>query len=398
MSDGTVPRPARRFAGVGFSEIVVVRNRVMDLLAAGHKVWRFEGGEPWMGTPDPVKGAMGAALARGETRYAPSSGIPDLRAAILEKVRVRNGIPAEPESPIVVNGGMQGLYAAFATLLDPGDEVLMFSPYWTPILDLVAYHEAKAVLVPTDEARREGLTAALARRTTPRTKLLYWNSPNNPTGDVFPRREVEEVAAFARERGLAVVSDEAYEDLVYEGEPNVPIASLPGMYERTLTVYTLSKSYSMTGWRIGYVIAPKAYQTAVKTVVLYTTNGVSTPTQWAAVEAIRRGTEFVAEWRNGYRARRDRLVAGLKGAGFELDAPRAALYLFPKTPAWLGADSRAAAKTLLDGARVATVPGVVFGPEGEGHLRFSFSVSEEMIAGGVEALAAFATQSVEARR
>lgn len=398
MSDGTVPRPARRFAGVGFSEIVVVRNRVMDLLAAGHKVWRFEGGEPWMGTPDPVKGAMGAALARGETRYAPSSGIPNLRAAILEKVRVRNGIPAEPESPIVVNGGMQGLYAAFATLLDPGDEVLMFSPYWTPILDLVAYHEAKAVLVPTDEARREGLTAALARRTTPRTKLLYWNSPNNPTGDVFPRREVEEVAAFARERGLAVVSDEAYEDLVYEGEPNVPIASLPGMYERTLTVYTLSKSYSMTGWRIGYVIAPKAYQTAVKTVVLYTTNGVSTPTQWAAVEAIRRGTEFVAEWRNGYRARRDRLVAGLKGAGFELDAPRAALYLFPKTPAWLGADSRAAAKTLLDGARVATVPGVVFGPEGEGHLRFSFSVSEEMIAGGVEALAAFATQSVEARR
>jgi aspartate aminotransferase len=397
MTDGTFPRPARRFAGVGFSEIVVVRNRVMDLLAAGHKVWRFEGGEPWMGTPDPVKAAMGAALARGETRYAPSSGIPDLRSAILEKVRVRNGIPAEPESPIVVNGGMQGLYAAFATLLDPGDEVLMFSPYWTPVLDLVAYHEAKAVLVPTDEARREGLAAALARKTTPRTKVLYWNSPNNPTGDVFPRREVEEVAAFARERGLAVVSDEAYEDLVYEGDPCVPIASLPGMYERTLTVYTLSKSYSMTGWRIGYVIAPKAYQTPIKTVVLYTTNGVSTPTQWAALEAIRRGTEFVAEWRTGYRARRDRLVAGLRAAGFELDAPRAALYLFPKTPAWLGSDSRAAARTLLDGACVATVPGVVFGPKGEGHLRFSFSVSEEMIAGGVEALAAFATQTAGAR-
>jgi aspartate aminotransferase len=273
----------------------------------------------------------------------------------------------------------------------------MFSPYWTPILDLVAYHEAKAVLVPTAEARREGLTAALARRTTPRTKVLYWNSPNNPTGDVFPRAEVEEVAAFARERGLAVISDEAYEDLVYEGDPPVPIASLPGMYERTLTVYTLSKSYSMTGWRIGYVVAPKAYQTAIKTVVLYTTNGVSTPTQWAALEAIRRGTEFVAEWRKGYRARRDRLVAGLRAAGFELEAPRAALYLFPKTPPWLGADSRAAAKALLDGARVATVPGIVFGPEGEGHLRFSFSVSEEMIAGGCEALAAFAGQTAATR-
>ena len=398
VTEGSSPRPARRFGGVGFSEIVVVRNRVMELLAAGHKVWRFEGGEPWMATPDPVKTAMSAALARGETRYAPSSGIPDLRAAILEKVRVRNGIPADAESPIVVNGGMQGLFAAFAALLDPGDEVLMFSPYWTPILDLIAYHEAKMVLVPTAQARREGITQALAQRTTARTKVLYWNSPNNPTGDVFSRQEVEEVAAFARERGLAVISDEAYEDLVYEGEPPVAVASLPGMSERTLTVYTLSKSYSMTGWRIGYVIAPKAYQSAIKTIVLYTTNGVSTPTQWAALEAIRRGTEFVAEWKTGYRVRRDRLVAGLRAAGFELDAPRAALYLFPRIPAWLGSDSRAAARTLLDGARVATVPGVVFGPEGEGHLRFSFSVSDAMIDGGVEALQTFAHASAASGR
>ena len=138
----------------------------MDLLAAGQKVWRFEGGEPWMNTPEPVKAAMGAALARNQTRYAPSSGIPELRSAILEKVRTRNGIPADAESPIVVSGGMHGLFAAFATLLDPGDEVLMFSPYWTPIVDLVGYHQATAVLVPTVEARREGLSAALAPRTT----------------------------------------------------------------------------------------------------------------------------------------------------------------------------------------------------------------------------------------
>jgi aspartate aminotransferase len=398
VKESSLPRPARRFASVGFSEIVQVRNRVMDLLAAGHKVWRFEGGEPWMQTPEPVKAAMGAALARGETRYAPSSGVPELRSAILEKVRGRNAIPADEESPIVVSGGMQGLFAAFATLLDPGDEVLMFSPYWTPVMDLIAYHEAHAVLVPVEPARREGLTTALARKATARTKVLYWNCPSNPTGEVFTRSEVEEVAAFARERGMAVISDEAYEDLVYEGEPPVAIASLPGMYERTITVFTLSKSYSMTGWRIGYVIAPKPYQSPVKTVVLYTTNGVSTPTQWAALEAIRRGTEFVAEWKAGYRARRDRLAAGLSAAGFEVDVPRAALYLFPKVPAWLGTDSRAAARTLLDGARIATVPGVVFGPEGEGHLRFSFSVSDEMIAGGVEALAAFAHQTSGAQR
>jgi aspartate aminotransferase len=391
MTDAAFPRTARRFEGVGFSEIVRVRNRVMELLADGRKVWRFEGGEPWMNTPDAVKAAMGDALVRNQTRYAPSSGIPDLRKAILAKVRERNRIPADDEGAIVVNGGMQGLFAGFAALLDPGDEVLMFSPYWTPVADLIAYHQAAPVLVPTESARRDGLTAALARRTTPKTKVLYWNSPANPTGVVFSRSEVEEVAAFARDRNLAVVSDEAYEDLVYEGEPHVSIASMPGMAERTITAFTLSKSYSMTGWRLGYAIAPKRYQSAIKTVVLYTTNGVSTPTQWAAVEALARGTEYVAEWKKGYRDRRDRLAAGLKSAGFELEVPRAALYLFPKTPSWLGPDSRRAARTLLDEANIATVPGVVFGPEGEGHLRFSFSVSDEMIAGGVEALGAFAS-------
>ena len=391
MTEGPFPRTARRFESVGFSEIVVVRNRVMDLLAVGEKVWRFEGGEPWMNTPETVKAALGTALARNQTRYAPSSGIPELRSAILEKVRTRNGIPADADSPIVVSGGMHGLFAAFATLLDPGDEVLMFSPYWTPILDLVAYHQASAVLVPTEQARRVGLAAALTRRATEKTKLLYWNSPNNPTGDVFSRAETAEVAAFAKERGLAVVSDEAYEDLIYEGEPPVAIASLPGMFERTITCFTLSKSYSMTGWRLGYVIAPKRYRTPIQAVVLYSVNGVSTPTQWAAVEALSSGTAFVAEWKPGYRARRDRLAAGLKAAGFEIETPRAALYLFPRTPAWLPAESREAARVLLDGAKIATVPGIVFGPEGEGHLRFSFSVSEEMITGGVEALSAFAS-------
>jgi aspartate aminotransferase len=391
VSEGSFPATARRFGGVGFSEIVKVRNRVMELLASGRKVWRFEGGEPWMNTPEPVKDAMGAALSKNHTRYAPSSGIPELRRAILEKVRSKNGLVCDDEAPVVVNGGMQGLFAAFSTLVDPGDEVLLFSPYWTPIVDLVGYHEATAALVPTETARSRGLTSVLAEKITPRTKLLYWNSPNNPTGDVFSRAETEEVAAFARERGLAVISDEAYEDLVYEGEPSVAIGSLPGMAERTISCFTLSKSYSMTGWRLGYVIAPRHYQSAIKTVVLYTTNGVSTPTQWAGVEALARGTEFVAEWRAGYRARRDRLVAGLKAAGFEITPPRAALYLFPRTPAWLPPDSRAAARVLLDEANVATVPGTVFGPEGEGHLRFSFSVSDEMIAGGVEALTAFAS-------
>ena len=386
MSANSIPAPSRRFDRVGFSEIVQVRNRVMELLAAGQKVHRFEGGEPYMPTPENIKRAMVKALERNETRYAPSSGIPELRRAILQKVRRKNCIPADDESPIVVNGGMQGLFAAFATLLDRDDEVLTFSPYWTPIVDVITWSGGVPVLVPTERARAKGISATLARLVTPRTKVLYWNSPNNPTGDVFSRREVEEVCAFVAGSGLAMISDEAYEDLIYEGEGHVSPASMPGMAERTLSVFTLSKSYSMTGWRAGYVIAPERYQSAIRTAVLYSTNGVSTPTQWAALEALSMGEDFLEEWKAGYRRRRDRLVEGLRAAGFEVETPRAALYLFPKIPAALGTDSRAAAAMLLDTARVATVPGLVFGPEGEGHLRFSFSVPEETIAAGVQAL------------
>ena len=218
----------------------------------------------------------------------------------------------------------------------------MFSPYWTPIVDLIAYHEAKAVLVPTDAARREGLATALARRTTPRTKVLYWNCPNNPTGDVFSRREVEEVAAFARERDLAVISDEAYEDLVYEGEPNVAIASLPGMYERTITAFTLSKSYSMTGWRLGYV--DRARRATSRR------SRPSSSTRPTASRRRRSGPRSRRSARHRVRRRVEKPATArgatgsspaCKAAGFELETPRAALYLFPKLPSWLGADSRA---------------------------------------------------------
>ena len=389
MPSASIPAPSRRFDRVGFSEIVQVRNRVMELLAAGQEVHRFEGGEPYMTTPENIKRAMVGALERNQTRYAPSSGIPELRRAILEKVRRKNRIPADEESPIVVNGGMQGLFAAFATLLDRDDEVLTFSPYWTPIVDVITWNGGMPVLVSTERARMRGISATLAQAVTSRTKVLYWNSPNNPTGDVFSRREVEEVCAFVAGSGLAMISDEAYEDLIYEGDGHVSPASLPGMADRTLSVFTLSKSYSMTGWRAGYVIAPPRYQSPIATAVLYSTNGVSTPTQWAALEALSMGEEFLEEWKAGYRRRRDRLAEGLRAAGFEVETPRAALYLFPKIPPALGTDSRAAAALLLDAARVATVPGLVFGPEGEGHLRFSFSVPEKTIAAGLEALMAW---------
>ena len=398
MTRGAFPPPALRFDSVGFSEIVRVRNRVLDLLALGEKVWRFEGGEPYMPTPPPIRDAMTRALQRGETRYAPSSGIPELRTAIVAKVARKNGIPADRDSPIVVNGGMHGLFASFATLVNPGDEVMLFSPYWTPIVDVITYHGGVPVLVSTAAARRDGLFRTLEQAVTDKTKVLYWNSPTNPTGDVFSRAEIEEMSRFVFERGLAVISDEAYEDLIYEGESHVSPASLPGMEERTISVFTFSKTYSMTGWRAGYVIVPERYRAAMRSVVLYSINGVSTPTQWAALEALSFPDDFLRGAREGYRRRRDRLAAGLVSAGFQVEKPRAALYLFPKIPASLGSDSRKAAETLLDTVKVATVPGMVFGPEGEGHLRFSFSVAEEMIAGGVEALSTLSSKELQQAR
>src|SRR5262245_24139752 len=213
----------------------------MELRGQGAQVFQFEGGEPFMATPDYIKAAMKRALDDNKTRYAPSSGIPELRSAIAEKLRHRNRMPAQESDAIVVNGGMQGLFGAFQSVINPGDEVLLFSPFWTPIKDLIAHCQGHMVLVPTKEAREKGFAATLARYTTDRTKLIYFNTPQNPSGVVFNPEETKEVATFAQERDLVVLADEAYEDLVYEGE-HLSIASLDGMFERTITSSPFSKS------------------------------------------------------------------------------------------------------------------------------------------------------------
>ena len=219
---------------------------------------------------------------------------------------------------------------------------------------------------------------------TPRTVAIFLNTPQNPTGLVFTREEAEEVARFARERNLVVVADEAYEDLVYEGE-HVSIASLEGMFERTITCFTLSKSYAMTGWRMGYAVATEPWMTGLRKCLLYTTNGVSTPSQYAAVAAFGLPADFYEDIRRAYRERRDLLVGGLCELGLTCDPPAGAFYAFPDVSRIHG-DSRAAADILLERAQVATVPGVVFGEHGEGHLRFSFSTSPETIQAGLDSL------------
>jgi aspartate/methionine/tyrosine aminotransferase len=380
----TVLRLASRLEQVGFSDIVKLRNRIMDLRSQGATVYQFEGGEPFMPTPAPIKAAMKRALDEDQTRYAPSSGIPELRETIAGKLRTRNRIPAESKDVIVVNGGMQGLFGAFQSIVNPGDEVLLFSPYWTPIKDLVSHCQGRSVFVPTSEARALGFQQTLARYATDRTRAIYYNTPQNPSGVVFTPEEAKAVAEFAQDRDLVVVADEAYEDLVYDGE-HCSIASLDGMFDRTITCFTFSKSYAMTGWRLGYAVASEPWMTGLKKATLYSSNGVSTPTQWAGVAALRIETSTLAEITEQYRRRRDLLLSGLNEIGLHCAPPAGAFYAFPDVSR-ISKDSREAADVLLNRAQVATVPGIVFGEKGESHLRFSFSTPIETIEAGLDSL------------
>jgi len=383
----TAIRVARRLDEVGFSDIVQIRNKVLQLRAAGEPVHAFHGGEPFFETPETVKYAGMRALIENRTRYAPSSGIEPLRQAIARKLQTRNKIDAAVEDVLVTVGGAHALYAAFQSVLDPGDDVLLFSPYWTPIRDMITMAGARPVMVPTATARRNGLTATLEHFSTPETRAIYYNTPQNPSGLVFTRQEAEEVAAFATRRHLVVIADEAYEDLVYEGE-HVSIASLPGMAERTITTYTFSKTYAMTGWRAGYVTAKEPFMTALRKIVLYSTNGVSTPTQYAALQALATPQSFLDARLQEYRQRRDLLVKGLNDLGLECDLPAGAFYAFPGVRK-IHKDSRRVASLFLEKAHVATVPGVVFGAQGEGHVRFGYAVPLETIEPGLEALRKF---------
>lgn len=377
-------RVAKRLDEVGFSDIVLVRNKVLELRASGQLVHAFHGGEPFFDTPDPIKYAVMKALAENKTRYAPSSGIEPLREALAKKLEEKNHILAHKDDVIVTSGGAHALYTAFQAVLNPGDDMLLFSPYWTPIRDMVTAATARALLVPTVTARRNGFAGTLEQFSTPRTRAIYYNTPQNPAGTVFSQAEAEEVAAFAKKRGLIVIADEAYEDLVYDGK-HFSIASLPGMAERTITCYTFSKSYAMTGWRVGYAVAREPFMTALRKLVLYSVNGVSTPTQWAALEALSLPESAIDARREEYRERRDLLVNGLRAAGLECATPQGAFYAFPDVTR-LSKDSRKVSAMLLEQAHVATIPGVVFGAQGEGHVRFSYAVTKEAIALGLKAL------------
>jgi aspartate aminotransferase len=380
-------RLAKRLDEVGFSDIVQIRNKVMELRAEGVDVHALHGGEPFFETPPDIKYAAIQALVENQTHYAPSSGVLPLRKALMEKLAAKNRIHATTDEVIATVGGSQGLYAAFQCVLDPGDDALVFAPYWTPIGDLITGAQARPLRVPTSMARRNGIRNTLEQFSTPQTRAIYYNTPQNPSGLVFTRAEAEEVAAFAMERGLIVIADEAYEDLVYDGE-HVSIASLPGMAERTITAFTFSKTYAMTGWRAGYAVAQEPFMSALRKIVLYSTNGVATPVQYAMIHALKTSGAEIARIREEYRRRRDLLVAGLNEVGLECALPAGAFYAFPNAEK-IHKNSRSAAQILLEKAHIATIPGSVFGAQGEGHLRFGYAITMKEIEGCVDALRKF---------
>jgi aspartate/methionine/tyrosine aminotransferase len=373
--------------------------RIRDMMYTVKDPFRLDQGDVSFDAPDTFKQGVAKAIADNRTHYLPSSGIPPLRKAFAEKMRKKNGIPIGSDDEVLVtNGGTHGLFAAFQTILEPGDEVIIPDPEWPPTMAIVKQAGGVPVQVPL----REDLgfrwnIADVEKAITPKTRVLYLNSPNNPTGGVLTRSDLEQLAELTKRRDLVVVSDEAYEDAVFKGE-HVSIASLPGMYDRTIPVYTMSKSYAITGVRVGYfaVKDPVIRDRAAK-VVLYSTTNVSSIAQYGALAAMEGSQQCIADFKTELMFRRDMFYNGIQDAApglFSGTPPDGAFYAFLKInpqaakAAGVAGDSLswAMAEFLIKHARIGCVPGVDFGPNSEGYLRFCTCRSREELTGALASM------------
>jgi aspartate aminotransferase len=360
---------------------------------AGERILHLERGEPDFDTPAHVVEALARAARDGETHYPDQRGVLALREALVEKLQRENGIRCEPDDVVVVNGGTHGLFLALQSLLGAGDEILVLSPHWMAIPKLVGFaHGATMRSLPVYlellDGRLDpaGFKARLDESIGPHTRGIYLNTPNNPTGAVLSREQLAALAEVAVARDLWVVSDEAYEHLLFDGARHVSLASLPGMAERTVSVYTLSKSYAMTGWRVGYVVSPPALRAVMGPLLaFYTTHGVFPSVQHAALAAITGPQDDVERMRRAYQERRDLLLEGLKGcAAVSVPKPRGAFYAFADVSAALqGRDLWALAEEWL-GFGVVVLPGTAFGSEFTDRVRLSLATRREDVARAAE--------------
>ena len=353
---------------------------------AGERVVHLERGEPDFETPPHVVETLAKSARDGETHYPDARGTLALREALVEKLGRENHLACEPDDVVMTLGGTHALCLAFQSLLGPGDEVLVFSPHWMAIPKLVALaHGASMRSFPaylelqSGAETAEQLAARLRAALRPETRGIYLNSPNNPTGVVLSRAALEAIAAVVRERDLWVVSDEAYEHLLFDGAAHVSFASLPGMGERTVTAYTFSKSYAMTGWRVGYVVSPAAMRPVMGPLLsFYTTHGVFPAVQRAALAAVTGPQDAVETMRSAYQDRRDALLAGLAGqTAILVPKPSGAFYAFADVR---GALAGRGIWDLVEewlAIGVAVLPGTAFGPEYDGWVRLSLATRRE---------------------
>jgi len=382
---------ARRVSHIKPAPTLALTAKVNQLKAQGVDIIGFGAGEPDFDTPDFIKEACIKALKDGKTKYAPSAGLPELRQALAEKLLKENSIEYRPSEIVVTAGAKMALFLVMLALLEEGDEVLLPSPYWVSYPEQILLCGAKVVEVPLREEEGFVLKAEMLKDyITPRTKMLILNSPSNPTGAVVPEEEQRKIAQLCLEKGIFLVSDECYEAFLYDGEKFVSPASFSKeVREITFTINAFSKTFSMTGWRVGYVACPEKYAKVIADLNSQSISNATTFAQYGALEALKnpKAKEFVENMKRTFERRRDLAYELLKEIPkVSVVKPKGAFYIFPNLKSYsekLGSDLRLA-DYLIEKGRVAGVPGSAFGAEG--YLRLSYCVSEDHIKEGIRRL------------
>jgi len=372
---------SKRLLNVPASGTVAISNLVSQMKQEGKNIISFSMGEPDFSTPDNIVEACVDSLHKGFTHYTPSRGIPELRKAIAETASKDNNIPCTAKN-VLVTPTKHALFMIALAYLDPGDEVLLPDPAWVSYEACILLAGAKPVYIPTYFedgfcVRPEKIIEAI----TPRTKMIVLNTPSNPTGCVMPEGLLKEIADICKERNITVLSDEIYEHIIYEGR-HVSIASFPDMFERTITLSGLSKTYAMTGWRIGWAIAPEKDIDDIDKLQSHSVTCCTSFAQTASVEALRGPQDSRDVMVKEFRKRRDLaldLISEIKG--LECNVPDGAFYLFPRFDFKM--TSNELATHLLRDVHVAVTPGRAFGPAGEGMFRLSYAASEQHITEGL---------------
>jgi aspartate aminotransferase len=387
-----VPGFAPRMDRITASATVAISNLVAQKRREGVDIVSFSVGEPDFDTPQHIKDAAIQALVEGKTKYVPGPGIPELREAVAAYHAKDNGIPCSAENVLVTPSKQSVLYSILA-VADQGDEVLIPDPAWVSYEPIVQWAHAKPVGVPlTAETGFRMTPDAVAERITKNTKAIVLNSPSNPTGGVNTEADVKGIADLARDHDLWVVSDEMYQKIRFGGAPHLSPASLPGMFDRTITLDGCSKTYAMTGWRIGWAVAPKPAWVQFDKLQSQSLTHATSFAQYGAVAAVTGPKDSVATMRTEFEARRDLIVAGLKALpGVNCPVPGGAFYVFPRfdPKQWGGLNDDELCMQLIAKAGVATAPGSSFGAHGKNHLRLSYATSRAKIQEGLRRLAEF---------